>query len=413
MFNNYREILSLPGALKFSLAGLVARMPIAVLGLGIVLFIQGVTGSYGMAGIVSAVYMIVQALAGPGIARLVDRLGQAKVMVPIVITHLIALALLIVSAYEEWWTGFVFVFAGIGGATVGSVGSLVRSRWSHIVDTPKKLQTAFSWESVADELMFVSGPVLATVLATAVWPPAGIILSMITVGVGSLLLYIQKSTEPPPVERTTDAKGHVFSNPGIFAIIVVNIFLGVNFGAIDVIAVAFADELGVKSSAGVLLSCLALGSLISGALYGARNWNSPVHHRFGVAVSCLAVGASMMLLADSMVTYGLILILVGSAIAPSLIGANSVIEQLAPPRRLTEAFAWLGTSLGFGVAFGSAVAGNIIDAFDAKTAMLLPAGCAVLGAIIALSLLKLLNPSRSSHEARLEKDRRREKVVEA
>ena len=145
MFNNYREILSLPGALKFSLAGLVARMPIAVLGLGIVLFIQGVTGSYGMAGIVSAVYMIVQALAGPGIARLVDRLGQAKVMVPIVITHLIALALLIVSVYEEWWTGFVFVFAGIGGATVGSVGSRVRSRWSHIVDSPKTLQTPFAW----------------------------------------------------------------------------------------------------------------------------------------------------------------------------------------------------------------------------------------------------------------------------
>ena len=151
----------------------------------------------------------------------------------------------------------------------------------------------------------------------------------------------------------------------------------------------------MKSTAGVLLSCLALGSLVSGALYGARNWQTAVHHRFGVAVSALAVGACMMLLANSMVTYGIILIVVGSAIAPSLIGANSVIEQLAPPRRLTEAFAWLGTSLGFGVAFGSAVAGNIIDAFDAKTAMLLPAGCAVLGAIIALSLLKLLNPQRS------------------
>src|SRR5699024_1650081 len=201
---------SLPGALKFSLAGLVARMPVAVLGLGIVLFIQGVSGSYGLAGIVTAVYMIVQALAGPGIARFVDRYGQARVMTPIVIIHLVSLP--------------PRIFAGLGGATVGSVGSLVRSRWSHIVDSPKKLQTAFSWESVADELMFVSGPVIATVLATAVWPPAGIILSMVTVGAGSLLLYIQKSTEPPPVERTTEAKGHVFSNPGIFAIIIVNIF---------------------------------------------------------------------------------------------------------------------------------------------------------------------------------------------
>src|SRR5699024_55023 len=146
------------------------------LGLGIVLFIQGVTGSYGLAGIVSAVYMIVQALAGPGIARLVDRHGQAKVMTPIVIIHLTSLTLLIVSVYAQWWSAFIYLFPGIGGATVGSVGSLVRSRWSHLVDSPKKLQTAFSWESVADELMFVSGPVLATVLATAVWPPAGIIL---------------------------------------------------------------------------------------------------------------------------------------------------------------------------------------------------------------------------------------------
>ncbi len=304
MFKNYREILSLPGALKFSLAGLVARMPIAVLGLGIVLFIQGVTGSYGLAGIVAAVYMIVQALAGPGIARLVDRRGQAKVMVPIVIVHLIALTLLIVSVYLDWWVGFTFVFAGIGGATVGSVGSLVRSRWSHLVTTPNQLQTAFSWESVADELLFVSGPVLATVLATAVWPPAGIILSMISAGVGSALLYIQKTTEPPPIERSTEAKGHVFSNPGIFTIIIVNVFLGVNFGAIDVIAVAFSDEQGVKSFAGFLLSAFALGSLISGTIYGARNWNSATHHRFGVTVSLLAIGTCTMLLARDMFTFG-------------------------------------------------------------------------------------------------------------
>src|SRR5699024_8437506 len=158
----------LPGALKFALAGLVARMPVAVLGLGIVLFIQGVSGSYGLAGIVTAVYMIVQALAGPGIARFVDRYGQARVMTPIVIIHLVSLTLLIFAVYGGWWTGFIYLFAGLGGATVGSVGSLVRSRWSHIVDSPKKLQTAFSWESVADELMFVSGPVIATVLATAV-----------------------------------------------------------------------------------------------------------------------------------------------------------------------------------------------------------------------------------------------------
>src|SRR5690625_6392264 len=106
------------------------------------------------------------------------------------------------------------------------------------------LSTAISTLSLHDALPIC--PVIATVLATAVWPPAGIILSMVTVGAGSLLLYIQKSTEPPPVGRTTEARGHVFSNPGIFAIIMVNIFLGVKLWAMDVIVGAFADELGVK-----------------------------------------------------------------------------------------------------------------------------------------------------------------------
>src|SRR5699024_3601230 len=156
------------------------------------LFIQGVSGSYGLGGIVPAGYMMVQAFAGPGIARFVDRYGQARAMTPLVIIHLFPRPLLFFPSNGGCGPGSCYLSAGIAGATVGSVGSLVRSRWSHIVDSPKKLQTAFSWESVADELMFVSGPVIATVLATAVWPPAGIILSMVTVGAGSLLLYIQK-----------------------------------------------------------------------------------------------------------------------------------------------------------------------------------------------------------------------------
>src|SRR5699024_12008427 len=111
-------------------------------------------------------------------------------------------------------------------------------------------------------------------------------------------------------------------------------------------------------------------------------------------------GACMMLLAQNAASYGIIRVMVGSAIAPTLIGANSVIEQLAPPRRLTEAFAWLGTSLGFGVAFGSAIAGNIIGAANAKTAMLLPAGCAILRAALAVLLLQSLYPKPPGPEAR-------------
>ena len=156
MFRNYQEIFSLPGALKFSLAGLIARFPIAILGLGIVLFIQGVHGSYALAGLVAAAFMLVQAISNPIIARLVDAHGQARVMLPIVAIHIVGLALLLTAVYQRWWIGLVFLFAGVSGATIGSLGSLVRARWNAIVADRKQLDTAFSWESVADEMLFVT-----------------------------------------------------------------------------------------------------------------------------------------------------------------------------------------------------------------------------------------------------------------
>ncbi|NUL59442.1 MFS transporter [Brevibacterium luteolum] len=401
MFRNYQEIFSLPGALKFSLAGLIARFPIAILGLGIVLFIQGVLGSYALAGLVAAVFMLVQAVSNPILARLVDAHGQARIMLPVVVIHVIGLIMLLIAVYQSWWMGLVFVFAGISGATVGSLGSLVRARWNAIVTSRKQLDTAFSWESVADEMLFVTGPMIVTFLATIIYPAAGIIASLLTTIFGSALFYSQKSTEPVPQPRQRGAaKGRVLSNLGIFMVIVAHAVLGVNFGALDIIAVAFAEESGHKPMAGVLVSAMALGSLLAGILYGVRTWKSPVQHRLAIALTCLAALTWPMLLAGSMLTFGLTIFAVGLALAPSLIAAASVIQELAPPHRLTEALAWIGTALGFGVSIGSAVSGVIIDELGARNALILPAVCATLAAVLAIAFNRQMDPATRSHAAR-------------
>ena len=269
MLRTYSEIFALPGALKFTLAGLVARMPIAILGLGIVLFIQGETGSYELAGLVTSVFMVVQAVTNPVIARLVDAHGQSRVMVPIVCVHLVGIVGLLAAVLLDWWFGFVFLLAGIVGASVGSLGSLVRARWNALVRNSRQLDTAFSWEAVADEFLFVSGPVVVTALATLWFAPAGVLLSGVATAVGALLFYPQKATEPAPRGRTVGGGGRVLTHPGILAAIVCQIFLGVLFGAIDVTAVGFGDEQGAKAFAGIALSALAAGSLVAGTIYGS------------------------------------------------------------------------------------------------------------------------------------------------
>lgn len=400
MLRNYLEIFALPGALKFSLAGLLARLPIAVLGLGILLFIQGTTGSYAIAGVVTATFMVVQAITNPLIARLVDNFGQARVMAPVVVVHILSLTSLLVTVYADWWTALVFVFAGLSGGTVGSLGSLVRARWNAAVRTPRQLDTAFSWEAVADEILFVSGPVLVTTLATAVLPPAGILASMTATIIGSLLFYTQKATEPPIMRAVEGDKGKVLTNLGIFVVVVAQVLLGINFGAIDVIAVAFAEEQGHKALAGVLLSAFAAGSLAAGVVYGGVTWKSQAHHRFAVMMGGLAAATWLLLLATDMIRFGVIMFFIGLTIAPSLISASSVVKNLAPPRRLTEALAWISTSLGFGVAIGSALAGIIIEAAGARTAVLVPSVSSTLAALVVALFIRSMDPSRRSHDAR-------------
>lgn len=395
MLRTYTEIFALPGALKFSLAGLIARMPIAILGLGIVLFIQGETGSYELAGLVTSVFMVVQAVTNPVIARLVDAHGQSRVMVPIVCVHLVGIVGLLAAVLLDWWFGFVFLLAGIVGASVGSLGSLVRARWNALVRNSRQLDTAFSWEAVADEFLFVSGPVVVTALATLWFAPAGVLLSGVATAVGALLFYPQKATEPAPRGRTVGGGGRVLTHPGILAAIVCQIFLGVLFGAIDVTAVGFGDEQGAKAFAGIALSALAAGSLVAGTIYGSYDWQMPVRYRFPLMLTVLTAGAWLLLLANDMVVFAALLFVVGVGIAPSLIAVSSVIQTLAPAERLTESLAWISTALGFGVAIGSALAGTVIDRMGAHEAIWIIAICASLGLIVAVIGLPGMDPART------------------
>ncbi|OFL68039.1 MULTISPECIES: MFS transporter [unclassified Brevibacterium] len=395
MFSAYRDIFRIPGTLKFSAAGLIARLPIALLGLGLVLFIQEETGSYAQAGVVAATFMTAQAISNPLLGKQIDRHGQAKIMVPATIIHVTALMCLLLVVYLRLWPGLVFASAAIAGGTVGSVGALVRARWAAVTKTQKELDTAFSWEAVADELMFVSGPAIVTALATALWAPSGIVLSVVAVTIGSLLLYPQKATEPPTSKREPRAtRGKVLGNPGILLAVFGHFFLGVNFGAIDVSTIASAEEHGMKSAAGIALAAHAFGSLIAGIAYGAVNFRAPVRLRYAAAAGALALLSWPLMFAPNIPVLAVFMLLVGLTVSPTIITGSSVVQSLAPPKRMTEALAWISTAIGFGIAIGSAVSGVFIDRYGAHEGYLVAAVSMTVGAIIILAANRAFEPQK-------------------
>ncbi|WP_203669317.1 MFS transporter [Cellulomonas pakistanensis] len=398
MLGPYRDVLSRPGALAFSSAGVIARLPMSMVGIGIVLMIEALYDSYGLAGSVSAAYVLAQAVCSPQLSRLVDLHGQARVMRPAVTVSASALVALIACALAGAPVWSLYATAVLVGATVGSFGALVRARWSHVVADPRALHTAYSLESALDELVFVVGPILATTLATAVAPAAGLVVPVVGMLLGGFWFLAQRRTQPPPHPReeltapdgTPVRRRSVMRSWGMVVLAVVFVAMGAIFGATDVSTVAFAEEAGRAGLAGVILAVFACGSLISGLLYGARHWASPLWRRFAIGMVALALGASLFVLVDSMAMLAVVMFVAGFAIAPTLINGNALVQELVPRERLTEGLTWVGTSLGVGVSIGSWVAGLLIDRQGSHGGYLVVVAAAVLAVVAVLCSLRTL-----------------------
>jgi MFS family permease len=392
--NPYRDVLGTPGSVRFSAAGLVARMPMSMIGIGTVLMVQTLYGSYAMAGRVSAVLVVAQAVVSPQVARLVDRAGQRRVMLPLLVTTTAGLLGLVVAAVlgaPEW---VLWVLAAVGGGAQGSYGSMVRARWSYLLGDPRRLHTAYSLESALDEVVFIVGPVLATVLATGVTPSSGVLAATIAGAVGGVWFLGQRATEPPASGVATPADGAASRSailmPGMLVLAVVFVAMGVMFGSADVSTVAFAEEAGSKGAAGVVLACFAAGSMLSGFAYGARHWVSPLSRRFAIGACALAAGVSLFFLVDHLVALAAVMFMTGFAIAPTLINGNALVQALVAPRQLTEGLAWVSTSLGVGVSAGSWVAGARIEAVDAHAGFLVTMVAGWVCAALAVATLPTL-----------------------
>jgi MFS family permease len=129
-------------------------MPMAMSGLGTVLLISASTGRYGIAGSVSASGSLAMAVCAPQFARLADSRGQHRVLIPLVAVFTLSVAGLIAAVELHAPSWALFVPGAVAGGTMPSLGSMVRARWSVLLAGSPRLHTAFSLESVADELCF-------------------------------------------------------------------------------------------------------------------------------------------------------------------------------------------------------------------------------------------------------------------
>jgi len=373
-------------------------MPMSMFGLGTVLLISAATGKYGVAGAVSAAGSLGYAFSTPQIARLVDSRGQRRVLLPLLAVFTAAAVALIAAVELQLPTWAFFVPGAIAGATMPSLGTMVRARWSALLAGSPRLHAAFSFESVADELCFVVGPAAVTLLATQVFPAAGVgVATLLCLG-GTLWFLAERQTEPVvtrtagPVQRGERARGA--PAPGLVVLAPVYFLLGAMFVSIDLSTISFAQHFGHKPLAGFILGTYALGSATGGLWYGSRQWRSSLQTRFAVTLTLTVLGVATFWAQPNLVTLTCCIYLCGLTIAPTLIAGFSLLEAQAKPGRLTEAMSWLSSGIGVGLAAGASVVGFILDAHGARVGYAFAAACgAASAATCLLGLRRLRSPN--------------------
>ncbi|MBO9520502.1 MAG: MFS transporter [Nocardioidaceae bacterium] len=359
MLDSYRRVFSHPGSLAFSATGVLARLPLAMMTLGIVILVSTLSGSYALAGQVSAAYVIGNAVVAIPHGRLADRFGQTIVLYVDAVLFAVFTALLVRSVTGDWANPWPHLLAALTGAAMPQIGSLVRARWAHLVPEEQR-HTAFAVEAVGDEVVFVTGPSVVTFLSTLYAPQTGLLVALGVGTVGTLLLALQRRTAPPAHPRTGRGP-EPLPWRSLVPIALAAVALGALFGALEVATVAVAEDHGHKSVSGVLLGLFSFGSMVAALVAGGIRWKTSDLRRLRVGIAILAAAMSLLPFLDGLVLLGAVLLVVGLALAPTLIAVVSLLEASTPRSRLTEAMAFFQTGISAGLAPGAYLAGLVAD----------------------------------------------------
>jgi hypothetical protein len=397
----YRTLLRAPGAAAFFLTAAVGRTGIAMTGLGIIWLVHARTGSYATAGLVTGGFAVAEAVTGPQLARLIDRVGQSRVLPPALLAHAAAVATLLalVSAGAPDW--LMMVGGVLAGATIPQLGALSAARWTALLGDERAalLPTAFALESLANEVAFLAGPALVSILGASGYPEAGTVLAATLVVAGGLCFAAQRRTAPPASgaagrHHPGHHPGRTLLRPGFAVLVGVTLAIGVFFGAMQISVTAFAVEHGAPGAAAVLFTVSSCASLLAGWLYGLRRWQTAARVQLAVVVAALAVGCLPLLAARSPVELGCGVALTGLAIPPILVLCSLLAESAVRRAVLTQAFVWLNSASAAGSAGAAAVTGWAVTTSGAHGGFTVAATATAVAALLAVTGLRALPSAR-------------------
>lgn len=390
----YRRVLGVPGFAVLIASTTLTRVPFAINGLAVILFLRAETGSFATAGVVAGALALGAAVSAPAISRLVDSRGVVTLL-PLAALNAGAIVLLILLGQTDAPAPLLALCGFAIGVAFPPSGSVLRSRWPLMLDGDAELlRGAYALDSVTIEVSFVTGPLITAGLVALVSPVAALLVSAALVLLGT---FVFVRNMPPSL---SGGSGHVTRGwgplraPAMRLIALSSVPVGFCIGAVEVAIPAFSSEVGDEALAGILLAVWSAASGVGGLVFGARSARHDLMPTFFAIALFFPLACLPLAAADSPIAMGVLVVLAGAPIAPLIATRNELVAFVAPDGTGTEAFSWLITSLVAGLSLGTAISGAVVENAGWQEAVLLGSAVALTGALAAFARRGLLvNPA--------------------
>jgi MFS family permease len=388
----YIDILRSRYVSALVLSSLLARLPVGINALAIVLYLREQTGSFAIAGAVSGTLAAGSGIGAPVQGRLVDRIGARRVLVPLACVHAVGLGAIVAFAELGEPTALLLLCGFVAGFAVPPTSSVLRSLWPDLLE-PRLHRTAYALDSTLIEVIFISGPLLTAIIAALTSPAGALIISAISVVVGTTIFTALPPTQHvEPEHRAPGGLLGALASPGVRALVLMSLPTGVGIGMLEVGIPAFSRAEGAAPAAGALLALWSFGSLVGGLLYGTLPRRRGLFQTHLIVGSLLPLTLLPLAIAPSVWVMALLVIPAGCCIAPLLATRNELVAGVAPPGMRIEAYTWPITAFVGGIAGGAALCGALVEGPGWRSAFVVAAIFAAGGAVLAAVWRKTVQP---------------------
>ncbi|MFL6142981.1 MAG: MFS transporter [Labedaea sp.] len=382
---DYRTALTTPGAPAAVITAALARLPIAMVGLSLLLYVQRQTGSFAIAGLVSAGVLTGVASGSVAQGRLMDRLGPTRPL--LVASGLFAVAVtvgvLAIEAHAP--TGLLVTLAFGIGISQPTVGSASRALWTRLLPPGSARQAAYAYEAISLEICFILGPAVAGLLIATPWPGTGVLAGSVCMVAGAIGFALAPAVRGHAPTGEASEGGRLLgalTSPGMRTAVLAVLGFGMTIGFVEVAVPAAATEAGHAPVGGLLLALWSVTSVIFGIGYARWPWPRELRYRQAVLLGAFALLVALLAIPTGLLALGAAMMLAGTLITPQATTHSAVLEIVAPKGTVTEAFGWVITAATLGLAIGQSVSGWLVEHVSIRSSYLAASAAGVLVAAL-------------------------------